>query len=56
MCRYLTDRVKGLTIGWHLFRTVTEGAFLAVRHGLCKPRDHVARCRPAKTDGPCGSL
>ncbi|KAG2436881.1 hypothetical protein HXX76_006401 [Chlamydomonas incerta] len=26
---YLTDRVKGLTIGWHIFRTITEGAFLA---------------------------
>ncbi|KAG2444176.1 hypothetical protein HYH02_009114 [Chlamydomonas schloesseri] len=26
---YLTERVKGLTIGWHIFRTVTEGAFLA---------------------------
>ncbi|GIL47847.1 hypothetical protein Vafri_4496 [Volvox africanus] len=26
---YLTSQVHGLTIGWHVFRTVTEGAFLA---------------------------
>ncbi|GIL96840.1 hypothetical protein Vretimale_2516 [Volvox reticuliferus] len=26
---YLTSQVYGLTIGWHVFRTLTEGAFLA---------------------------